>query len=73
MALPNTLEELLNEHDVSRITGLSVASVRRWRLLRHGGPKYLKMGAAVRYRPEDLKVWLDSRPTIGGAYRGEAQ
>ena len=59
-----TLESLLNEHDVARITGLSVASVRRWRLLRQG-PKYLKIGAAVRYKPEDITAWLESRPTGG--------
>jgi predicted DNA-binding transcriptional regulator AlpA len=61
----NTLEVLLNEHDVARITGLSVASVRRWRLLRKG-PRYLKIGAAVRYKPEDMAAWLKSRPTGGG-------
>jgi predicted DNA-binding transcriptional regulator AlpA len=61
----NTLEALLNEHDVARITGLSVASVRRWRLLRQG-PKYLKLGAAVRYKPEDVSAWLETRPTGGG-------
>ena len=61
----NTLETLLNEHDVARITGLSVASARRWRLLRQG-PKYLKIGAAVRYRPEDITAWLEARPTGGG-------
>jgi predicted DNA-binding transcriptional regulator AlpA len=60
----NTPEKLLTEHDVARITGLSVASVRRWRLLR-AGPKYLKIGAAVRYRPEDVASWLDTRPTGG--------
>lgn len=60
----NTIESLLNEHDVARITGLSVASVRRWRLLRQG-PKYLKIGAAVRYKPEDITAWLESRPTGG--------
>ena len=37
---------------------LSVASVRRWRLLRTG-PKYLKIGTAVRYRREDVE-WLNS-------------
>jgi hypothetical protein len=42
----NTLNSLLNEHDVARITGLSVATVRRYRLLRQG-PKYLKLDAAV--------------------------
>jgi predicted DNA-binding transcriptional regulator AlpA len=61
----NVIEALLNEHDVARITGLSVASVRRWRFLRRG-PKYLKIGAAVRYRPEEISAWLKSRPSGGG-------
>lgn len=65
MATTNsTIETLLNERDVARITGLSVASVRRWRLLRQG-PKYLKIGAAVRYKPEDITAWLESRPSGG--------
>jgi len=61
----NTLETLLKENDVARLTGLSVASVRRWRLLRQG-PKYLKIGAAVRYKAEDIAAWLESRPSGGG-------
>ena len=60
----NSISTLLNEHDVARITGLSVASVRRWRLLRQG-PKYLKLGSAVRYRSEDITAWLATRPTGG--------
>jgi predicted DNA-binding transcriptional regulator AlpA len=64
--LPNTLTHLLNEYQVAELMGVSVATVRRWRLLRQG-PRYLKIGAvAVRYRPEDLETWLTSRPT-GGA------
>ena len=59
-----SISKLLNEHDVARITGLSVASVRRWRLLRQG-PQYLKLGSAVRYRAEDISAWLASRPTGG--------
>jgi predicted DNA-binding transcriptional regulator AlpA len=68
MANRSNLEALLTEHDVARITGLSVASVRRWRLLRQG-PKYMKIGAAVRYRQEDLTSWLESRPTGGDQTR----
>jgi predicted DNA-binding transcriptional regulator AlpA len=64
MGTVHTVEQLLNEHDVARITGLSVASVRRWRLLRQG-PKYLKLGSAVRYQSEDLAAWLSSRPSGG--------
>ena len=60
------IEALLNEHDVARITGLSVATVRRWRLQRQG-PRYLKIsGSAVRYKPDDLRAYLDNRPTGGG-------
>jgi predicted DNA-binding transcriptional regulator AlpA len=66
---PNGIEALLNEHDVARITGMSLASTRRWRLL-HKGPKYIKIGAAVRYRPEDISAWLESRPSGGGDQSG---
>jgi len=38
---------------------ISVASVRRWRLFRKE-PKYMKIGAAVRYRRDDVAVWLSS-------------
>ena len=55
----NAIENLLNEHSVARITGLPVASVRRLRLLRQG-PKYLRIGAAVRYEPKDVLAWLGS-------------
>ena len=58
------LETLLNEHEVARVTGLSVASVRRWRLLRQG-PKYIKIFSSVRYKPESISEWLNSRPTGG--------
>ncbi len=64
----NSLDTLLTEHDVARITGLSVASVRRWRLFRRG-PKYLKIGVAVRYRSEDLTAWLQKRPTGGEQFK----
>jgi predicted DNA-binding transcriptional regulator AlpA len=51
--------ELLNERQVAKFLQLSVASVRRWRLFRTS-PKYLKIGAAVRYRREDVETWLSS-------------
>jgi predicted DNA-binding transcriptional regulator AlpA len=63
-AVHNAMEALLNEYDVARVTGLSVASVRRWRLLKQG-PRYLKIGSAVRYRQQDITSWLSSRPSGG--------
>jgi predicted DNA-binding transcriptional regulator AlpA len=67
----NRLNDLLNEFDLARLTGLSVSTVRRWRLLRQG-PKYIKLNSAVRYRPEDVAAWFDSRPA-GGGHQAEAQ
>ena len=64
---PRDLTNLLNEFDVARITRRSVSSVRTWRWVRQGGPRYIKIGASVRYRPEDLARWLESLPTGGSS------
>jgi hypothetical protein len=52
------LETLLTEHEYARITKRSVASVRRDRLLKQGCP-YVKLGALVRYRPEDVRRHIE--------------
>ena len=62
------IQKLLNERDVAEITSLSLSSVRRFRLFQTG-PRFLKLGAAVRYKPEDLFAWLDNCPS-GGAPKG---
>ena len=69
MSTEYALRSLLNDRDLAKITGLSLACIRRWRVLRQG-PKYLKIGAAVRYRSEDISAWLESRPT-GGEHQAE--
>jgi hypothetical protein len=56
---------LMTEQEVSKWLNVSVASLRRWRLLRLG-PPFLKVGSLVRYPPEDLEAWLASLPTGGG-------
>ncbi len=53
--------EMLNDLQVAKYLRMSVASVRRWRVLRQG-PKFFKIGSAVRYRKADLDAWLDSLP-----------
>jgi predicted DNA-binding transcriptional regulator AlpA len=64
MATATNFEKLMTEHEVAQITEMSVATVRRWRLLGQG-PKYIKLGTSVRYRREDLAGWLNSRPSGG--------
>jgi len=58
------MSSLLTEGDVAQRLHISLASVRRWRLERRG-PPFIKVGSLVRYRPEDLELWLAALPTGG--------
>jgi excisionase family DNA binding protein len=57
---------LMTEQEVSKRLNVSVASLRRWRLLGRG-PRFLKVGSLVRYQAEELDAWLASLPTGGTA------
>jgi Helix-turn-helix domain len=57
---------LMTEEEVARRLNVSVASLRRWRLLKKG-PVFIKIGPLVRYRPEDLDSWLSALPKGGNS------
>jgi predicted DNA-binding transcriptional regulator AlpA len=59
--ISNALDSLLNEHEVAGVVGLSVASIRRRRLLRQP-PTFVRIGSAIRYRRQDIADWLASLP-----------
>ncbi len=46
----------LTDVEVATRLGVSRFTVRSWRL-KGGGPRFLKMGRAVRYRPEDVREY----------------
>ena len=48
---------LLTESQVAEFLNLQVATLRRWRWAGQG-PKFIKVGAAVRYDPQQLKDYL---------------
>ena len=54
------LPVLLTEHDVAHRLNLKVATLRRWRWS-GDGPKFIKVGSAVRYVPRDLERYITSR------------
>jgi hypothetical protein len=58
------LEPLIGEHECARITGRSVPSLRRDRLLGVGCP-YVKLQALVRYRPADVKAYIERNLRLG--------
>jgi len=57
-------DSLLTEKQLSAQLHVSLASVRRWRLLGRG-PRFLKLGSLVRYRREDVQDWINTRPAGG--------
>ena len=50
---------LMDEKQVSELTGVSVQTLRRNRLAAKGIP-YLRLGRLVRYRIADILAYLDS-------------
>jgi predicted DNA-binding transcriptional regulator AlpA len=57
----HTIEQLLTEHDVARLLKVSVATIRRRRLLRLP-PFPVKIGSSVRYKPSSIAMLIaDSR------------
>ncbi len=50
-------DRLLKEGEVARVLNVEVATLRRWRWAGQG-PKFIKVGAAVRYDPTDLTTFV---------------
>jgi predicted DNA-binding transcriptional regulator AlpA len=59
----NTLS-FLTDAELADLLRISQACLRRWRLAGIG-PRYVKIGASVRYRTDELQLWLSARPTGG--------
>lgn len=51
---------MLDTREVAARTGLSVSTLRKWRL-NGRGPAFYKVGSAVRYNPAVLDAWLNER------------
>ena len=62
--MANTIATLLTDREVAVLTGFTVTTVKKWRLSNRG-PKYIKIGTSVRYKPRDVVAWLESFDTVG--------
>jgi predicted DNA-binding transcriptional regulator AlpA len=56
--LPMTPEYLTSEQ-VAQMTGFSAKSLEAYRAKRQG-PAFLKIGHNVRYRADDVRVWMEA-------------
>jgi predicted DNA-binding transcriptional regulator AlpA len=53
-----SFEPLLNQKQVAQLSGLSESSLEKFRMS-GDGPRFVRIGRAVRYRPADVRKWLD--------------
>jgi predicted DNA-binding transcriptional regulator AlpA len=51
--------EMLTERQVAEYLNMSVSLLHKWRMLRKG-PKFVKIGRAVRYKRGDVEIWMNS-------------
>ena len=54
--------DILNTKEAAAYVRLGKPTLERFRIS-GDGPKYCKLGGAVRYRKTDLDAWLESRLT----------
>ena len=54
------LVELLTEQEAGTLIDLAPSTLQKYRITGQG-PKFIKVGRKVRYRPEHLIEWLESR------------
>lgn len=52
--------EIMNVEEAAHYVRLGASTLNRFRTS-GGGPRYAKLGGAVRYRKADLDAWLSSR------------
>ena len=53
------LTQALTEQEAARILGLSIATLRAWRL-KSKGPRFVRFGRAVRYLESDIARYMDA-------------
>lgn len=52
------IEKLMSNEALADMLGVPLWTVRGWRA-KGTGPKGIRVGKHVRYRPEDVTAWLD--------------
>jgi predicted DNA-binding transcriptional regulator AlpA len=69
--LSNHRSQALTEHEVARQLGLSVATLRAWRL-KGKGPRFARFGRAVRYLADDVERFVKASVVEPSRHVGDA-
>ena len=65
------MNDLMDTREAAAYLRLGKPTIERFRMTGEG-PRYAKLGGAVRYRRCDLDAWLESRLTQSTAERGNS-
>lgn len=63
--------DVFNTREAATLVGLSIPTLNKLRVY-GGGPIFLKLGRAVRYRRSDLESWLAARVRHNTSQNGGA-
>jgi predicted DNA-binding transcriptional regulator AlpA len=66
------LSPLWTVDDVALHLGVPIRTLYKWRRL-NVGPRSFKVGRHIRYRAEDVSVWLDEHGQARGAAAGPVE
>lgn len=59
MSFVETPSRLLTPHEAAAVVGLSVSTLAKRRCLTSDGPRFVRLGRAIRYHPKDLSDFVD--------------
>jgi hypothetical protein len=62
------MEALISQNEAAKILRLSVRTLERYRIV-GGGPRYVKLGRRIVYRPGDLDAWVASNTVSSTSQR----
>ena len=48
----------MNSKAVAKHLGVATITLTKWRM-KGIGPRYIKIGSYVRYRPDDVRAWIE--------------
>ncbi|WP_163340219.1 AlpA family transcriptional regulator [Desulfopila sp. IMCC35008] len=65
-------DRLLQQDEVKEMLGLADSTLEQWRL-KGKGPKFVKLGRAVRYRLSDVQHYISSLPCFGSTTEADHQ
>ena len=61
------MDRLLTPNEVADVLQVPAGTLPQWRYLGRG-PRYVKIGRHVRYRPTDVEHWIEEQASRVGPY-----